>query len=136
MLVEHYAEFRSLEKRTSKTIKMLREEILELTSHNDHLSEQVERFKKREDKLIEELDLSKRNEESLKRELEEAKESLTRMASSTKKLDHMLGVGKSPCDKRGLEFEDYKENSTSKKTIFVKSLGNKETSSVQTPRRS
>ncbi|KAK0594108.1 hypothetical protein LWI29_001679 [Acer saccharum] len=56
-----------------------------------------------EDKLKEELVLSRRNEDSLKRELEEVRESMTRMDSSTKKLDHMLGVGKSPCDKRVLE---------------------------------
>ena len=63
---------------------------------------------KNEDKLREELVLSKRNEEGLKRELEESKGLLTRMASSTKKLDHILGVGKSPCDKRGLRFKDDK----------------------------
>ncbi|KAK0594669.1 hypothetical protein LWI29_029410 [Acer saccharum] len=55
-----------------------------------------------EDKLKEELVLSRRNEDSLKREFEEVRESMTRMDSSTKKLDHMLGVGKSPCDKRVL----------------------------------
>ena len=71
---------------------MLREENLELLSHNDHLSEQVERLKKKEDKLREELALSKRNEEGLKMELDEAKKSMTRMASSTEKLDHILGV--------------------------------------------
>ena len=80
----------------------MREENLELSSHIDHLSEKVERSKEVEDKLIKELDLSKRNEEELKREHEEAKKSLTRMASSTEKLDHLLGVGKSLCEKRGL----------------------------------
>ena len=99
------------------------------------MSEQVDRLKKREDKLKEELDLSKRNEEGLKRELSEVKGSLARIDSSTKKLDHLLGVGKSPSDKRGLEFEDDMETSTSKKTIFVKSLGRKETSLVQIPRK-
>ena len=78
--------------------------------------------------------MSKRNKESLKRELDEAKESLTRMTTSTKKLDHILGVGKSPCDKKGLGFEVSKEISTPKKTIFVKSLGKIEASSVHTPR--
>ena len=95
----------------------------------------MERSKKIEDKLRDELALSKTNEEGLKRELDEAKKSLTRMASSTKKLDHMLGVGKSSYDKRGLGFEDSEETSTPNKTVFVKSLGNKETSPVQTPRK-
>ena len=90
---------------------------------------------KNEDKLIEELDLSKRNEEGLKRELVEVKGSLAKMDSSTKKLDHLLGVGKSLSDKRGLGFEEDKETVTSKKTIFVKSLGKKEASLVQTPRK-
>ncbi|KAK0594562.1 hypothetical protein LWI29_024832 [Acer saccharum] len=88
-----------------------------------------------EDKLKEELVLSRRNEDSLKRELEEVRESMTRMDSSTKKLDHMLGVGKSPCDKRGLGYEDDKKISTSNKTIFVKSLKKEETSFVQLPRK-
>ena len=95
----------------------------------------MERLKKREDKLREELALSKRNEEGLKRELDEAKKSHTRMDSSTKKLDHMLGVGKSPCDKRGLGFEDSQETSSSKKTVFIKGLGNIEASPVHTPRK-
>ena len=114
---------------------MLREENQELSAHNDYLSEQVDRLKKREDKLKEELDLSKRNEEGLKRELVEVKGSLARIDSSTKKLDHLLGVGKSPSDKRGLGFEDDMESSTSKKTIFLKSLGKKEASLVQGPRK-
>ena len=88
-----------------------------------------------EDKLREELVLSRRNEDSLKRELEEVRESMTRMDSSTKKLDHMLGVGKSPCDKRGLGYKDGKKISTSNKTLFVKSLRNEETSFVQIPRK-
>ena len=69
------------------------------------------------------------------RELEEIKESMTRMASSTQNLDHILSVGKNPQDKRGLGFEDGNETSTFKNTIFVKSLGNKEASLVQTPRK-
>ena len=69
------------------------------------------------------------------KELEEIKESMTRMASGTQKLDPILSVGKNPCDKRGLGFEDGKDTSTSKKTIFVKSLENKEASSVQIPRK-
>ena len=60
---------------------------------------------------------------------------MTRMASSTQKLDHMLSVGKNPCDKRGFGYEDGKEISTSNKTVFVKSLGNKEASPMQTPRK-
>ena len=63
------------------------------------------------------------------------KGSLARIDSSTKKLDHLLGVGKSPSDKRGLGFEDDMETSTSKKTIFVKSLEKKKTSLVQIPRK-
>ncbi|KAK0594162.1 hypothetical protein LWI29_038331 [Acer saccharum] len=89
---------------------------------------------RREDKLIEELDLSKRSEEGLKRELVEVKGSLARIDSSTKKLDHLLGVGKSPSDKRGLGYEDGKKISTFNKTVFVKSLKNEETSIVQIPR--
>ena len=85
----------------------------------------MERSKKIEDKLRKELNLSKINEEGLKRELVEAKESRTRVVSSTEKLDHMLSVGKSSCDKRGLGFEDSKETSTPHKTVFVKSLNNK-----------
>ena len=95
----------------------------------------MDRSKNIEDKLRKELDLSKRNKDGLKRELEEAKESLTRMASSTKKLDYLLGVGKSPCDKRGLGCEDSKETSFPNKTVFVKSLSYKEASPVQTPRK-
>ncbi|KAK0584894.1 hypothetical protein LWI29_020485 [Acer saccharum] len=98
-------------------------------------SEQVDRSKNIEDKLRKELDLSKRNEEDLKRELEEAKGSRTRIVSSTEKLDHMLSVGKSPCNKRGLGFEDGKESSTPNKTVFVKSLSYKEASPVQIPRK-
>ena len=113
----------------------MREENLDLSSHNDNLSEQVERLKKIEDKLRKELDLSKGNEEGLMRELEEIKESMTRMASSTQNLDHILSVGKNPHDKRGLGFEEGKKSSTLKKTIFVKSSGNKETSLVQIPRK-
>ena len=51
VLVEHYAEFKSLEMKTMKMIKMLREENLELSSQVDHLSEQVERSKKIKEKL-------------------------------------------------------------------------------------
>ncbi|KAK0576621.1 hypothetical protein LWI29_020731 [Acer saccharum] len=135
VLAKYHAEFNDLAIKSTRKIKMLREENLELSSHNDHLSEQVEKFKKMEDKLREELVLSKRNEEVLKRELDESLESLARMDSSTKKLDHILGVGKSPCDKRGLGYEDGKKISTSNKTVFVKSLRNEETSFVQIPRK-
>ncbi|KAK0600398.1 hypothetical protein LWI29_014530 [Acer saccharum] len=135
VLAKYHTEFNDLAIKSTRKIKMLREENLELLSHNDHLSEQVEKFKKMEDKLRDELVLSKRNEESLKRELEEVRESMTRMDSSTKKLDHMLGVGKSPCDKRDLGYEDGKKISTSNKTMFVKSLRNEETSYVQIPRK-
>ncbi|KAK1587554.1 hypothetical protein Q3G72_014140 [Acer saccharum] len=88
VLAKYHAEFNDLAIKSTRKIKMLREENLELLSHNDHLSEQVEKFKKMEDKLREELVLSRRNEESLKRELEEVRESMTRLDSSTKKLDH------------------------------------------------
>src|SRR5579862_9038413 len=135
VLAKYHAEFNDLALKNTRKIELLREENLELSAHNDHLSEQVDRLKKREDKLIEELDLSKRNEEGLKRELGEVKGSLARMDSSTKKLDHLLGVGKSPSDKRGIGFEEDKETITSKKTIFVKSLGSKEASFVQAPRK-
>ena len=70
----------------------------------------------------------------MKRELVEAKESLTRMTTSTKKLDHILGFGKNSCDKRGLGFEVSKESSNPKKTVFVKSLGKIEASPIHTPR--
>ena len=88
-----------------------------------------------EDKLRKELDLSKRSEEGLKRELEEARELMAKMDSSTKKLDHMLDVGKRPSDKRGLGYEDGKAISISNKTVFVKIVGYKESSPVQTPRK-
>ena len=57
------------------------------------------------------------------------------MTSSTEKLNHLLSVGKGPYDKRGLGLEDDKEILTPNKTIFVKSLGKKEASSVQTLRK-
>ncbi|KAK0579086.1 hypothetical protein LWI29_020756 [Acer saccharum] len=135
VLAKYHAEFNDLAIKSTRKIERLREENLELSVHNDHLSEQVERLKRREDKLIEELDLSKRSEEGLKRELVEVKGSLARIDSSTKKLDHLLGVGKSPSDKRGLGYEDGKKISTSNKTVFVKSLKNEETSFVQIPRK-
>ena len=47
----------------------------------------------------------------------------------------MLGVGKSPCDKKGLGIEDGKVSSTPHKTVFVKSLSKNEVSLVQTPRK-
>ncbi|KAK0588309.1 hypothetical protein LWI29_037721 [Acer saccharum] len=135
VLAKYHSEFNDLAIKSIRKIKMLREENLELSSYNDHFSEQVEKFKKMEDKLRDELVLSRRNEESLKRELEEVRESMTRMDSSTKKLDHMLGVGKCPCDKRCLGYEDGKKISTSNKTVFVKSFRNEETSFVQIPRK-
>ncbi|KAK0594697.1 hypothetical protein LWI29_004279 [Acer saccharum] len=135
VLDEYLTEFKSLAMKTKEKIRRLREENLDLLAHVDHLSEQVDRSKNIEDKLRKELDLSKRNKEDLKRELEEAKGSRTRIVSSTEKLDHMLSAGKSPCDKRGLGFEDGKETSTPSKTVFVKSLSYKEASPVQTPRK-
>ena len=47
---------------------------------------------------------------------------MAKMASSTKKLDHMLGVGKKPSDKRGLGYIDDKNASSSIKITFVKSM--------------
>ena len=95
----------------------------------------MEESKKIEDKLRDELALSKMNEKGLKMELRDAKELITKLASSMEKLNHMLSVGKSPCDKRDLGFEDYKETPTPNKTMFVKSLGIKEASSVHTSRK-
>ena len=46
------------------------------------------------------------------KELEEVRGSMTRMTSSIEKLDLMVSVGKSHCDKRGLGIEDGKETST------------------------
>ena len=54
----------------------------------------MEASKKIEDKLKDVLVMSKRNEGGLKREFDETIESLTRMTTSTKKLNHILGVGK------------------------------------------
>ena len=71
----------------------------------------------------------------MKRELRDARELIAKLTSSTEKLNHLLSVGKGPCDKRGLGFEDDKEILTPNKTIFVKSLGKKEASPVQTPRK-
>ena len=134
-LHDYITKFESSRMKNKREIRRLKEENLELSTQVDQLSEEVVRSMKNEDKLREELVLSKRNEEGLKRELEEAKGSLTRMASSTNKLDHMLTVGKIPCDKRGLGFEDGKETSTPNKTVFVKNLSYKEASPVQTPRK-
>ncbi|KAK1575218.1 hypothetical protein Q3G72_003537 [Acer saccharum] len=57
------------------------------------------------------------------------------MTTSTKKLDHILGGGKNPCDKRGIGYEESKEITTPTKTVFVKSLGKIEASPVHTPRK-
>ena len=58
-------------------------------------------------------------------ELRDAKELITKLASSTEKLNHMLSVGRNLYDKRGLGFEDDKEIPTPNKTTFVKSLASK-----------
>ncbi|KAI9164818.1 hypothetical protein LWI28_002665 [Acer negundo] len=134
-LQDYIVKFESSRLKNKREIKRLKEENLELSTQVDHLSEQVMRSKKNEDKLRDELALSLRNEEGLKRELEEVKGSMIKMASSTKKLDHMFGIGKSPCDKRGLGFDDGKETSTPNKTVFINSLSYKEASPVQTPRK-
>lgn len=135
VLDECLAKFKSLEIKTTRKIQRLRNENLNPSSLNDTLSEQLEESKKMEDKLRSELDLFFRNEEVLKRELEEAKKSIARMTSSTEKLDLILGVGKNSSDKRGLGFKESKETSTSKKTVFVKSLGCIEASPMHTSRR-
>ncbi|KAK1575680.1 hypothetical protein Q3G72_007535 [Acer saccharum] len=50
-------------KKNNRKLKILEDENLELSTHNDHLSNQVEASKKIEDKLRDELAMSKRNEE-------------------------------------------------------------------------
>ena len=72
-LDDYIIEFDSLKTKIERKIRRLKEENLELSTHVDQLSEQVERSKKIEDKLREKLALSMRNEEGLKRELQEAK---------------------------------------------------------------
>ncbi|KAK1588131.1 hypothetical protein Q3G72_020129 [Acer saccharum] len=134
-LKDNFESFESFKLKNEKEIQRLKEELLRLSTQVDDLNDEVIRSMVEEDKLKDELALSKRNEEGLKRELVEAKESLTRMTTSTKKLDNILGVGKSPCDKRGLGFEVSKDCSIPKKTVFVKSLGKIEASPVQTPRK-
>ena len=52
-----------------RKLRILEEENLELSTHVDHLSEQVEKSKKNEVKLGDELTVSQRNEERLKREI-------------------------------------------------------------------
>ena len=88
-----------------------------------------------DDKLKDELALSMRREEGLKRELEEARATMAKMASSTEKLDRMLGVRKGPSDKRGLGYIDDKEASSSSKITFVKSMNIKMSPPPQHPRK-
>ena len=118
-LKDNFESFESSKLKNEKEIQRLKEELLRLSTQVDDLNDEVIRSMVEEDKLKYELALSKRNEEGLKRELVEAKESLTRMTTSTKKLDNILGVGKSPCDKRGLGFKVSKDCSIPKKTVFV-----------------
>ena len=127
--------FESSRLENEKEIQSLKEENLRLSTLVDHLSSEVVRSMEDEDKLKEELALSKRNEEGLKRELRNARDLISKLTSSTEKLNHLLSVGKGPSDKRGLGFEEDKENLTPNKTIFVKSLGKKEASPVLTPRK-
>ncbi|KAK1552795.1 hypothetical protein Q3G72_023586 [Acer saccharum] len=134
-LQDYITKFESSRMKNKREIRRLKEENFEQSTQVDQLNEEVVRSMKNDDKLKEELALFKRNEEGLKRELEKAKGSMTRMASSTNKLDHMLAVGKSPCENRGLGFEDGKKTSTPNKTVFVKSSSNKEALPVQTPRK-
>ncbi|KAK0604218.1 hypothetical protein LWI29_013264 [Acer saccharum] len=139
-LMANFLAFASSHKSKSAIEKedLSQEEIDSSEEESDSSSSSKKKFveqKRREDKLIEELDLSKRSEEGLKRELVDVKGSLARIDSSTKKLDHLLSVGKSPSDKRGLGYEDGKKVSTSNKTMFVKSLKNEETSFVQPPKK-
>ena len=93
------------------------------------------RSKKIEDKLREKLDLSLRNDEELRVEVEKARNLLVNMTMSKEKLDRMINDLNVPCDKKGLGLEDDKESPTPNKTMFVKSLGNKEVSPVQTPKK-
>jgi len=44
----------------------------------------------------------------LKRELRNARDLISKLTSSTEKLNHLLSVGKGPTDKRGLGFEEDK----------------------------
>ena len=105
-LQDYITKFESSRIKNKREIRSLKEENLKLPIQVDHLSGEVVRTKKIEGKLRDELALSKRNDEEMKRELEEVKESMTKMTSSTKKLDHMLGVEKSLSDKRGLGYHD------------------------------
>ena len=105
--------------RNKEEIRRLKEENLELSTLVDHLCEEVVRSMADEDKLKEDLALSKRREEELERELEEVKVLMAKMTSSTKKLDHMLGVGRKPSDKRGLGYIDDKDASSTSKTSLV-----------------
>ncbi|KAK1576340.1 hypothetical protein Q3G72_013070 [Acer saccharum] len=98
---DYIVKFESSRLKNKRKIRRLKEENLELSTQIDHLSEEVVRTIENEDKLRKELDLSKRSEEGMKRELEDARELMAKMGSSTKKLDHMLDVGKRPSDKRG-----------------------------------
>src|SRR5579862_7286688 len=134
-LKDNFEGLESPKLKNENEIQRLREELLRLSTQVDHLNDEVVRSMVEEDKLKDELALSKRNEEGLKRELVEAKVTLTRMTTSTKKLDNILGVGQSPCDKRGLGYEVSNDCSNPKKTVFVKSLGKIEASSVHTPRK-
>ena len=68
-------------------------------------------------------------------ELKDARELMAKMASNTEKLDHLLSVGKSPIDKRGLGIENDKEIPTPNKSVFVKNLRNKEASPLSYPRK-
>ena len=60
---DYIVKFESSRMKNKRELKRLKEEKLELSTHVDHLSEQVERSKKIKDKLIQELDLSNRNED-------------------------------------------------------------------------
>ncbi|KAK0592856.1 hypothetical protein LWI29_026653 [Acer saccharum] len=105
--------------RNKEEIRRLKEENLELSTLVDHLCEEVVRSMADEDKLKEDLALSKRREEELERELEEVKVLMAKMTSSTKKLDHMLGVGRKSSDKRGLGYIDDKDASSTSKMLTV-----------------
>ena len=134
-LKDYIEKFESSRLKNKREIRRLNEENLDLSTQVNHLSEEVVRTMESEDKLIKELDLSKRSEEGLKRELEVARELMAKMDSSTKKLDHMLDVGKRPSDKRGLGFEDEKMSPTPSKTVFVKIMNLKESPPRQLPRK-
>ncbi|KAK1592668.1 hypothetical protein Q3G72_028566 [Acer saccharum] len=133
--VDYVERFKSSKIKNEKEIQRLKVENLELSTQVNHLNGEVVRSMVDEDKLKNELALSMRREEGLKRELEEARAAMAKMALSTEKLDHMLGVVKRPSDKRGLGYINDKDASSSSKTTFVKGINIKMSPPPQHPRK-